>query len=99
MRTWSVSGTAFALCTRSSSLSIRTSTSIDLLSLQRKPVVSAALPEPAALRRLRFRLGLRLGWRRLLARLAGAGDPAAPARPQLVEQLPGLPLGKDHVVA
>src|SRR5919198_3080757 len=28
MRTWSVSGTAFALCTRSSSLSIRTSTSM-----------------------------------------------------------------------
>src|SRR4051794_10119034 len=28
MRTWSVSGTAFALCTRSSSLSIRTRTSI-----------------------------------------------------------------------
>src|SRR6476646_947695 len=30
MRTWSVSGTAFALCTRSSSLSMRTSTSICL---------------------------------------------------------------------
>src|SRR6478672_12613367 len=30
MRTWSVSGTAFALCTRSASLSIRTSTSICL---------------------------------------------------------------------
>src|SRR3954451_21470100 len=28
MRTWSVSGTALALCTRSSSLSIRTSTSM-----------------------------------------------------------------------
>src|SRR6266508_2585229 len=28
MRTWSVSGTAFALCTRSSSLSIRTRTSM-----------------------------------------------------------------------
>src|SRR3954467_3141113 len=28
MRTWSVSGTAFALCTRSSSLSMRTRTSI-----------------------------------------------------------------------
>src|ERR671935_1626967 len=28
MRTWSVSGTAFALCTRSSSLSMRTSTSM-----------------------------------------------------------------------
>src|SRR5215208_6913716 len=33
MRTWSVRGTAFALCTRSSSLSIRTSTSICSTSL------------------------------------------------------------------
>src|SRR2546422_9450472 len=30
MRTWSVSGTALALCTRSSSLSMRTSTSMAL---------------------------------------------------------------------
>src|SRR5262249_8318861 len=41
MRTWSVSGTALALCTRSSSLSIRTSTSIAgrvlLLVGQRRP--------------------------------------------------------------
>src|SRR6266536_2933716 len=36
MRTWSVSGTAFALCTRSSSLSMRTSTSMNPRSLQRK---------------------------------------------------------------
>src|SRR4051812_38237921 len=33
MRTWSVSGTAFALCTRSSSLSMRTRTSIGGCSL------------------------------------------------------------------
>src|SRR4051794_1489373 len=33
MRTWSVSGTAFALCTRSSSLSINTRTSMGPLSL------------------------------------------------------------------
>src|SRR5687768_13696730 len=51
MRTWSVSGTAFALCTRSSSLSIRTSTSIRrilLLRAQRRPAapVREHAPEP-----------------------------------------------------
>src|SRR5215212_8973267 len=54
MRTWSVSGTAFALCTRSSSLSMRTSTSMNPRSLQRKayfdtyrgrPILIPALPE------------------------------------------------------
>src|SRR5436305_14931289 len=89
MRTWSVSGTAFALCTRSSSLSIRTNTSIDLRSLQRKPAGSAALPEPTALRRLRFRLGFGLG-RRLLSGLAGTGDPAPAARSQRFEKLLGF---------
>src|SRR5262249_40746051 len=45
IRTWSVSGTAFALCTRSSSLSMRTRTSmawgILLLLVQRGPALSA----------------------------------------------------------
>src|SRR6185312_2439267 len=49
MRTWSVSGTAFALCTRSSSLSINTSTS---MAIQSTPggsglPVGEQLPEPA----------------------------------------------------
>src|SRR5438105_13458488 len=102
MRAWSVSGTAFGLCTRSSSLSIRTSTSMDLRSLQRKPVVSAALPEPAALRRLRLRLrlgfGLGLG-RRLLPGLAGTGDPAPAACSQRFEKLLGLAARDDDLVA
>src|SRR4051794_32283732 len=55
MRTWSVRGTAFALCTRSSSLSIRTRTSMAwkssfgdgrtvLLEARPKPVVDLAEP-------------------------------------------------------
>src|SRR5581483_1053299 len=53
MRTWSVSGTAFALCTRSSSLSISTRTSIGLgillLGAERGPAstVREQLPEAA----------------------------------------------------
>src|SRR4051794_18781873 len=42
MRTWSVRGTAFALCTRSSSLSIRTSTSMSLSLLLRAERGAAA---------------------------------------------------------
>src|SRR4051812_4276727 len=42
MRTWSVSGTAFALCTRSSSLSIRTNTSMCLSLLLRAERGAAA---------------------------------------------------------
>src|SRR5690348_5963709 len=42
MRTWSVSGTALALCTRSSSLSIRTSTSMALSLLLRAQRGAAA---------------------------------------------------------
>src|SRR5947208_8724698 len=99
MRTWSVSGTAFALCTRSSSLSIRTNTSIDLRSLQRKPAVSAFVPKPPAPLRLGLGLGFGHGRCGLLARLAGAGDPAAAARLQLVEKLPGFALRDHYLVA
>src|SRR5437764_9685171 len=46
MRTWSVSGTAFALCTRSSSLSIRTRTSMAFsLLLVRQRSATAAVRE------------------------------------------------------
>src|SRR4249919_2200462 len=103
MRTWSVSGTAFALCTRSSSLSIKTSTSMDLRSLQR----SAFLPEPAplALRlglrlglglRFRFRLRLRSG--RVLGWRVRAEDPAAAAGTQLVQHLLCLVARQDDLV-
>src|SRR2546426_5625207 len=85
MRTWSVSGTAFALCTRSSSLSIKTSTSMDFRSLQRDPDDLAVPPEPPA---PRLRFGLRLGsLRRLRPRRIRAGDPAAATRLQLFEEL------------
>src|SRR6059058_670045 len=98
MRTWSVSGTAFALWTRSSSLSIKTSTSIGFRSLQRGPDCLAISPEsPAA--RLRLGLGLRLGLpRRLGTRSVGPGDPAAAARLQLVQELLRLALGQHDLV-
>src|SRR5689334_4945916 len=49
-------------------------------------------PEPSARLGVRLRLGLRRRRpRRLaLARLVGAGDPATPARAQLLEQLCGI---------
>src|SRR6266550_4185663 len=59
MRTWSVSGTAFALCTRSSSLSMRTSTSMNPRSLQRKHY-SLVLPK-RRLKKPRFFAGSGVG--------------------------------------
>src|SRR5512132_1258106 len=90
MRTWSVSGTAFALCTRASSLSIRTSTSMVLRVYRR---LSAEQPaKPSLPLGLRVGLGLQgRGARGLvLARLVAAEHPAAPARAQLLEQLGGV---------
>src|ERR1051325_8864609 len=96
MRTWSVSGTAFALWTRSSSLSIRTSTSMDFRSLQRGPDCLAFPPEaPAAWLRLGLGLGLP---RRLGPGRVRSGDPAAAARLQLIEELLRLAPGKHHLV-
>src|SRR6266516_2324809 len=101
MRTWSVNGTAFALCTRSSSLSIKTSTSMDFRSLQRVQDDSALSPEAPAAPGLGLRLRLGLRWLRSLDhdRRVGAGDPAAPTRPQLLEQLLRLAGGKLDLVA
>src|SRR3977135_3475186 len=58
MRTWSVRGTAFALCTRSSSLSMSTRTSIvressfggRSLALEAHPEPGQPLPRPGQLR-------------------------------------------------
>src|SRR5260221_1347123 len=49
MRTWSVRGTAFALCTRSSSLSIRTSTSMGDKYRPTRPRLGCSAAEPPVL--------------------------------------------------
>src|SRR5918999_4594325 len=72
MRTWSVSGTAFALCTTSSSLSMSTSTSMGAevywllgrILRRTRPPVREKLPETA-----RYRL-----WDELLDIAAESGD-------------------------
>src|SRR4029450_1124254 len=92
MRTWSVSGTAFALCTRSSSLSMRTSTSMNPRSLQRSPdsLLVAPAEETAEETGRRLGPGLRFGLgRRHRGHRPGfvsAEHPAAPARAQALEQ-------------
>src|SRR3954454_22854421 len=70
MRTWSVRGTAFALCTRSSSLSISTRTSI--AGSLASPVVGSVLQQP----------GVDFRDRGLVERevAVGGGDPRLGAR-------------------
>src|SRR5438105_11734866 len=75
MRTWSVSGTALALCTRSSSLSMRTSTSM------RPSLLAGADRGPRT--RLRVELAEAAGDRRrdeLVDVTAEGGDLLDPAR-------------------
>src|SRR5919204_6583672 len=97
MRTWSVSGTAFALWTRSSSLSIKTSTSMGFRSLQRAPVRRPEGPESAPFG-LRLWLRLGLGAVKGLPRLGGPENPTPPARPELLEELLRLGTGKHDLV-